>query len=703
MSEFYSNGERALIFGIIIAFSFIITLIYLCCRIDRKNISWFIFIICWLSSSLFIFLNIIAMFDTVFNNHKGFEKFSKFISKFYQIYDYIDKALGFLIFPFIISYLESGGFSICRRIWDAFLGIIKEFIESLILSFKILILIAMLIILIKYRKHFGLGNNPIDYLFVILDCYAIVDIYICVGFFMVQIFIDCKRKSKNELSERYYRYSIIKIIEQTDKDIDDMQTLYESLNKNMEKYQKEKSPSDLDNIKNLIKKIEVIINQYRLEANKVNNNNISNVNSTTNINNNNNQDNPVDNINKANLYNVNKNTKPDNKDFRPETFNALKVNEKKIQNLRIKENNNEDPVECNTKFQEYERRIDRSRKLFKELGFSDEEIKDLTIPQNVTSIGQIAFAGCSGLSSVIIPNNIVSIGREAFFYCSGLSSITIPNSITSIESGVFQGCSGLTSVDIPNSVTDIGMSAFRDCCGLSSIVIPVSPRSEPKYSSINLASSSDSIDSNLHILDLLYNRLKDLQQLNLEFNSLDQLTFYKMLNLIYKNQNLLTLNISFFSSDITYFLRPMLKIYNQIGDAENLIKYNNINIEETILNSILPFFLDNLSTLFVIIKKLKKIENLGLNFDLPIIVSNQQSFIIPLIKFILNIIFLIDNKKIKKLTILAPSIVLDERILPRINEFFSEIDINKGENDLIELNLQIFPKPIRYGVMLREF
>ena len=200
---------------------------------------------------------------------------------------------------------------------------------------------------------------------------------------------------------------------------------------------------------------------------------------------------------------------------------------------------------------------------------------------------------------------------------------------------------------------------------------------------------SDSIDSNLHILDLLYNRLKDLQQLNLEFNSLDQLTFYKMLNLIYKNQNLLTLNISFFSSDITYFLRPMLKIYNQIGDAENLIKYNNINIEETILNSILPFFLDNLSTLFVIIKKLKKIENLGINFDLPIIVSNQQSFIIPLIKFILNIIFLIDNKKIKKLTILAPSIVLDERILPRINEFFSEIDINKGENDLIELNLQI--------------
>lgn len=110
--------------------------------------------------------------------------------------------------------------------------------------------------------------------------------------------------------------------------------------------------------------------------------------------------------------------------------------------------------------------------LARHLYLGDEEIKDLTIPQNVTSIGQIAFAGCSGLSSVIIPNNIVSIGREAFFYCSGLSSITIPNSITSIESGVFQGCSGLTSVDIPNNLTVIGEVAFEMCTSLTSVIIP---------------------------------------------------------------------------------------------------------------------------------------------------------------------------------------------------------------------------------------
>ena len=203
---------------------------------------------------------------------------------------------------------------------------------------------------------------------------------------------------------------------------------------------------------------------------------------------------------------------------------------------------------------------------------------------------------------------------------------------------------------------------------------------------------TDSIDVNIHILDLLYDRLKNLQNLNIEINSLEQLTFYKMLNLIYKNKDLSTLNISFFSSDATYLLRPLLKLYNQIiGDSENLLKYNNIKIEETILNSLLPFFIENLSVLFAIIKKSQKIKSLGLNFDLPIILINQQNYIIPIVKFLLNICFLIEdeNCRINRLTIFAPYIILDGRKLPGINETFSEFEINKGKNDLIELNLQI--------------
>ena len=91
---------------------------------------------------------------------------------------------------------------------------------------------------------------------------------------------------------------------------------------------------------------------------------------------------------------------------------------------------------------------------------------------SVTSIGEDAFYGCSGLTSAIIGNSVKSIGESAFDSCSGLTSVTIGNSVKSIGEGAFRYCSGLTSVTIPNSVTFIGEDAFSDCSGLTSVTIP---------------------------------------------------------------------------------------------------------------------------------------------------------------------------------------------------------------------------------------
>ena len=99
-------------------------------------------------------------------------------------------------------------------------------------------------------------------------------------------------------------------------------------------------------------------------------------------------------------------------------------------------------------------------------------LTSITIPNSVTSIGSCAFSGCSGLTSVTIGNGVTSIGYRAFSGCSGLTSVTIPNSVTSIGYSAFSGCSGLTSVTIPNSVTSIGNYAFKGCSGLTSVTIP---------------------------------------------------------------------------------------------------------------------------------------------------------------------------------------------------------------------------------------
>jgi hypothetical protein len=49
-----------------------------------------------------------------------------------------------------------------------------------------------------------------------------------------------------------------------------------------------------------------------------------------------------------------------------------------------------------------------------------------------------------------------------------LTSVTIGNGVTSIGDGAFYGCSGLTSVTIPSSVTNLGVLAFSNCSGLTS-------------------------------------------------------------------------------------------------------------------------------------------------------------------------------------------------------------------------------------------
>ena len=158
------------------------------------------------------------------------------------------------------------------------------------------------------------------------------------------------------------------------------------------------------------------------------------------------------------------------------------------------------------------------------LFFNGEEIKDLVISNNVTNIGNYAFTGCYGLTSVTIPSNVtnigsfsfsdcnnmtkvklignsivsreysdnylindifgnqvkeyilegdvISIGQKAFAGCKNLISISIPNSVTNIGSGAFKNCTSLTSITIPNSVTSIASETFSGCSSLTSISIP---------------------------------------------------------------------------------------------------------------------------------------------------------------------------------------------------------------------------------------
>ena len=64
-------------------------------------------------------------------------------------------------------------------------------------------------------------------------------------------------------------------------------------------------------------------------------------------------------------------------------------------------------------------------------------LETLTIGSSVTSIGERAFYGCSGLTSVEIPNSVTSIGSSAFYGCDRLHSVTIGTGVLSIGSDAF--------------------------------------------------------------------------------------------------------------------------------------------------------------------------------------------------------------------------------------------------------------------------
>ena len=103
---------------------------------------------------------------------------------------------------------------------------------------------------------------------------------------------------------------------------------------------------------------------------------------------------------------------------------------------------------------------------------SRKNLKAVTIPDGVTSIGALAFYDCASLTAIEIPEGVPRIGRQTFEGCEALCSVELPSSVMEIGYRAFFNCNSLASVTIPSNVTEVGYSAFQYCGALKSVTIP---------------------------------------------------------------------------------------------------------------------------------------------------------------------------------------------------------------------------------------
>ena len=202
-----------------------------------------------------------------------------------------------------------------------------------------------------------------------------------------------------------------------------------------------------------------------------------------------------------------------------------------------------------------------------------------------------------------------------------------------------------------------------------------------------------------HIFDLMiYNNIiKNIQQFNIEINTLDPISFDKLLNFLYYNNSITSFNLSLFSADISYLPEFIYKMFEGTTFNSSSLKTNNEectylfsdvkDVEEKILNQLFTPYIYHLSILFEIIKK-KNLKSLGFNIDIPSNIVNKDKYMNAIFKFILNILFYISNSKIKKFCLLSPNTLMDFRVSPDVDDLINSINLGKNRY-LEDLSMQM--------------
>ena len=96
---------------------------------------------------------------------------------------------------------------------------------------------------------------------------------------------------------------------------------------------------------------------------------------------------------------------------------------------------------------------------------------DVTIPDGVTEIGNMAFALDVGLETVRFPETLHKIGKCSFSNCSSLRSVVLPEGFRECGNQSFLFDDSLTLIDFPSTLADMGHGTFAVCLNLQTLIL----------------------------------------------------------------------------------------------------------------------------------------------------------------------------------------------------------------------------------------
>ena len=99
------------------------------------------------------------------------------------------------------------------------------------------------------------------------------------------------------------------------------------------------------------------------------------------------------------------------------------------------------------------------------------KLKEITLPENISSLGYEAFYDCKALNNIAIPATVRYLARECFYNCTSLTNVSLPNSLVEFQNRCFYGCTKLSRINLPENLKEISGWAFYNS-GLTEIIIP---------------------------------------------------------------------------------------------------------------------------------------------------------------------------------------------------------------------------------------